>query len=346
MIYLRHRIPEAESRPQGFPLLESCILDPEPLLKAVFVKQDCLLEPAPATASAGPIIALRPGVASGLAALAERKLFIIVLDIGSCSVMPEVVAAGKSATKRIVDAIRAEGGRVDALMQCPHDPDSGCGCWGGFPGFLYAAAARLDLRLDECYLLCDQASDVLLAYSVGCRPMLILDGRQIGDLYDGHQPEPSDFPIARDFLAAVQYVLTEEQATEEWGHARRPAPRPPLEETLSAGEIPEFSPTLQLFSPVPGVRGFLLAGLPQFSGNVRRWLLVFILGGVWLSLGIAYLLTHLYRVQPFPEFVYYLTLQFIPRWVRGALFILGGVIVVAVSLRAFLRPFVGNGGRK
>lgn len=315
-------------------------------MKAVFVKQDCLLEPTSSAASAEPAIALRPGVAEGLGALAEHKLFIIVLDVGSCAIVPEAMAAGKAATKRMLDAIRAGKGRVDALMQCPHDPASGCGCWGGYPGFLYAAAARLDLRLDECYLLCDQASDVLLAYRVGCRPMLILDGHGIGDLYDGHQPEPSDFPIARDFSAAVQYVLTEEQANKEWGHVRLPAPRPQLEEVSSASEIPEFSPTLQLFSAVPGVKGFLLAGLPPMTGSVRRWLLVLIVGGVWVSLGIAYLLTQLYRVQPFPEFVYYLTLQFIPRWVRGALFILGGVAVVAVSLRAFLRLFSPAGGRK
>lgn len=297
------------------------------------------------TVSAESSELLRPGVAEGLRALAQQKLFIIVLDVGSCSVMPEAMAAGKGATKRMLDDIRAGGGRVDALMQCPHDPSSDCGCWGGYPGFLYAAAARLDLRLDECYLLCDQASDVLLAYRVGCRPMLVLDGRGIADLYDGHQPEPSDFPIARDFPAAVQYVLTEEQANEEWGHVRLPASRPQVEEVSSASDIPEFSPTLQLFSPVPRVRGFLLAGLPQVSGSARRWLVVFILGAVWVSLGIAYLLTHLYRVQPFPEFVYYLTLQFIPRWLRGALFILGGVAVVAVSLRAFLHLF-GIGGRK
>jgi histidinol phosphatase-like enzyme len=315
-------------------------------LKAVFVKQDCLVEPAPAAAPAQPSMLLRPGVAAGLGALAERKLFIIVLDVGSCSVAPEAVAAAKGAIRTMLGAIRAGGGHVDALMQCLHEPVSGCGCWSTYPGFLYAAAARLDLRLDECYLLCDQASDVLLAYRAECRPMLILDGHGIGDLYDGHQPEPSDFPIARDFPAAVQYVLTEEEASEEWGRARQPAPRPQLEEVAPAGEIPKFSPTLELFSPVPGVRGFLLYGLPQVGSSARKWLLAFVVGAVGLSLGIAYMLTDLYRRQPFPEFVYYLTLQFIPRPVRGLLFILGGVAVVAMSLRAILRLSSGTGGRK
>jgi hypothetical protein len=315
-------------------------------LKAVFVKQDCLLQPASASAPAEPAVLLRPGVAAGLGALAEHKLFVIVLDVGSCSVRPEAVTAGKGAVRTMLDAIRADGGHVDGLMQCLHEPGSGCGCWSTYPGFLYAAAARLDLRLDECYLLCDQASDVLLAYRAECRPMLILDSRGIGDLYDGHQPEPSDFPIARDFPAAVEYVLTEEEANEEWGRVRQPAPRPQLEEVASTSEIPEFSPTLELFSPVPSVRGFLLYGLPQMSGSARKWLLAFVVGAVGLSLGIAYMLVDLYRRQPFPEFVYYLTLQFIPRSVRGLLFILGGVAIVALSLRAILRPSSGSARRR
>ncbi len=317
----------------------------ESILKAVFVKQDCLLEPASAPA-AEPALLLRPGVANGLSALAEHKLFIIVLDVGSCSVAPEAVTAGKSAVRTMLDAIRAGGGHVDALMQCLHEPGSGCGCWSTYPGFLYAAAARLDLRLDECYLLCDQASDVLLAYHAECRPMLILDGRDIGDLYDGHQPDPSDFPIARDFPGAVQYVLTEEEANEEWGRVRQPSPRPQLEEAAPTSEIPEFSPTLELFSPIRGVKGFLLYGLPQVGSSARKWLAVFVVGAVVLSLGIAYVLVDLYRRQPFPEFVYYLTLQFIPRPIRGLLFILGGVAVVAMSLRAILRPSSGTGRRK
>ena len=215
-----------------------CILNREFILKVVFVKQDCLLQPALAAPRRSPPALLRPGVADGLAALADHKLFIIVLDMGSCAVSPEAVTADKVATRPCWRAIRAGGGRVDALMQCPHDPASGCGCWSTYPGFLYAAAARLDLRLDECYLLCDQASDVLLAYRAECRPMLILDGRGIGDLYDGHQPEPSDFPIARDFPLAVQYVLAEEEANEEWGHAA-PAGAPPAGLAGRSALLPE-----------------------------------------------------------------------------------------------------------
>ncbi|MBC7233638.1 MAG: HAD hydrolase-like protein [Chloroflexi bacterium] len=311
-------------------------------MKAVFIKRDLLLEPTPT----GEQVKLRPGVAECLGSLAAKGLFVIVLDAASCALAPEALPAANAAvTQPMLDAIRAGGGRVDALLECPHRPEDHCGCWGTYPGFLYAAASQLDLRLEECYLLCDEANDVLLAYKVGCRPVLVLNGRAIGDLYDGHQPEPRDFPIARNLSMAVQYVLCEEEANEEWGHPRQPAPLLKLEELPLMDENPAFTPTLKLFSPVPGFKAVLL-NLPQLSRSARRWLLFFVLGGVWLSLGIAYLLTHLYRVQPFPAFVWYLTLQFIPRPVRGLLFITTGAAVVWISLRAFLRLFPGNGQRR
>jgi len=248
-------------------------------------------------------------------------------------------------TRRVLELIRENGGRVDALLQCPHDPGDDCGCWGTYPGFLYAAAAELDVRPNECYLLCNRPGDEALACQVGCRPLLVLNGRSVGSLYGGHQPDLPGFPCARDFPAAVQYVLCEEEASEEWGHARQVLAVALPEEAVPSGEMSDLSPTVELFSPVPG-KSVRRAGLRLLGPRGRQWLLLFVLGGVWLSLGIAYLLTHLYRVQPFPEFVWYLTLQFIPRPVRGLLFIGGGVAVVAMSLRAFLRLFPSGIKRK
>lgn len=68
--------------------------------------------------------------------------------------------------------------------------------------------------------------------------------------------------------------------------------------------------------------------------RIKRWLILLTLGLVMLSLGLAYVLVHIYRTQPFPEFVGVLTLQFIDRPVRGAVFLLAGA---AVLLLAFWR---------
>ena len=66
--------------------------------------------------------------------------------------------------------------------------------------------------------------------------------------------------------------------------------------------------------------------------GVKRWLVVLLAGVTVLGLGIAYFAVELYRAQPFPDFVYYLTLQFLPRLVRAVLFGALGFGLVAFGL--------------
>jgi uncharacterized cofD-like protein len=61
----------------------------------------------------------------------------------------------------------------------------------------------------------------------------------------------------------------------------------------------------------------------QIGMGVKRWLLLLVMGVTIVSLGLAYILRDVYLRWSFPPFVYYLTLQFLPRPVRG--FLLGGV---------------------
>ena len=57
-----------------------------------------------------------------------------------------------------------------------------------------------------------------------------------------------------------------------------------------------------------------------------------IVGLVFASLGLAYILVHIYRVQPLPDAAAVLTLQFIDRPIRGAMFILLGIGFVALAV--------------
>lgn len=80
--------------------------------------------------------------------------------------------------------------------------------------------------------------------------------------------------------------------------------------------------------------------------QIKRWLLLLMLGVVFMGLGIAYLLKEVYLTYPAPEWVQYLTLQFMPRWSRGALFIAISLSTVGVAiwrlntslLFSFIRP--------
>ncbi len=80
--------------------------------------------------------------------------------------------------------------------------------------------------------------------------------------------------------------------------------------------------------------------------HIKRWLLLLLLGVCLMALGIAYILREAYMSYTFPGVFYYLTLQFIPRWTRGALFITLSLSTIWVAiwklneslLYAFIRP--------
>ncbi len=75
----------------------------------------------------------------------------------------------------------------------------------------------------------------------------------------------------------------------------------------------------------PDMRKWLLPGM-----GVKRWLLLFIVGMAVLGLGVSYLAREAYVVWTLPDIFYEITLQFLPRWVRAAIF-----ITVAVGLIGF-----------
>lgn len=74
--------------------------------------------------------------------------------------------------------------------------------------------------------------------------------------------------------------------------------------------------------------------------RVKRWLACLFLGILFLALGVAYVLVHFYRTEAFPAWTYYLTLQFIPRLWRGALFLAAGCALIVIALRQLARTLL------
>ena len=66
--------------------------------------------------------------------------------------------------------------------------------------------------------------------------------------------------------------------------------------------------------------------------HVKRWILLLMAGIVVISLGVGYFLREAYSSFQFPAEAYYVTLQFLPRTVRGMLFVGGGVLMIVVAL--------------
>ena len=74
--------------------------------------------------------------------------------------------------------------------------------------------------------------------------------------------------------------------------------------------------------------------------HLKRWLLVLLAGMLIFVLGVAYILVEIYRTAPFPEEVFWLTLQFLPRPVRAALFATIGPGLIAFALWKLNRSLI------
>jgi uncharacterized cofD-like protein len=83
-----------------------------------------------------------------------------------------------------------------------------------------------------------------------------------------------------------------------------------------------------------------------FGMHIKRWLLLLLLGVAIMGLGFGYFLREVYVQYTFPSFVYYMTLQFFPRVVRGVLFVCASLALIGFAvwklntslLSAFLKP--------
>lgn len=292
-------------------------------MKAVLLMRECILPgKAPEVIPDETRAALR--------ALAQGELFTILLDPGG-----EGHPMTPATAARLAGAVEAVGGRIDAVLWCPHVPDAGCGCWGNHPGLIEEATARFDLQPNESFLIASGLADVEMAVAAGVRPILNLQGRAIGDLL-GDRMTHKDFPVARKLEQAVDYVFSEDRTTAQLGRPRQFVTPSTMEDRplLAAGP-----PMVTAVSRAAVAANRRVRLRPR---EAVRWLTLLVVGGVWLSLGIAYLLTHLYREQAFPAVAWYLTLQFIPRLARGVLFILTGVAVVLLASWSYMHAF-GNG---
>jgi D-glycero-D-manno-heptose 1,7-bisphosphate phosphatase len=305
-------------------------------MRGVFVHRDSVLRDSRIDPRSSPETwRLTPATLEALRLLATEDTLVFILGASPSAPIDQVGdGEPEPGLEVLARQVEAAGGRVDALIWCPHGNQGTCKCWGEFPGALWVAASQFSLKPDECYVLGDGTRDVMAAYAAGARPMIVLCTRTIGEVL-GNQPDHKDLPIAMDLTTAVGYIGVEEDTTRQLGHTRHPAAPIPPDEVLYAD--PEALPAIKVTSPLAqSLQARLLKSRAQLRDMVR-WLTFFVLGAVGLSLGIAYMLTHLYRVQPFPDFVYYVTLQFIPRPWRGALFIVWGAGVLVLAVRSFYR---------
>ncbi len=148
-----------------------------------------------------------PGVTESLAVLASLELPIIVISnqaIVNRKIVPVEVVTDMH--RRMVETVVAAGGRIDAVLFCPHRPDEGCDCRKPKPGLLWQAAQNFRLKLNGSYLVGDAATDIIAGNQVGCRTFLVLTGRGPQQLAPAFRAVRGRFTVVENLMEAVVHI--------------------------------------------------------------------------------------------------------------------------------------------
>lgn len=73
--------------------------------------------------------------------------------------------------------VNQAGGRIDAILFCPHGPGDGCHCRKPKPGLLHSVMEHLKTDMTGVPVVGDSLRDLQAAMAVGATPVLVLSGK-------------------------------------------------------------------------------------------------------------------------------------------------------------------------
>ena len=109
---------------------------------------------------------------------------------------------------KMVKALTAVGGRIDALFFCPHAPEDHCSCRKPKPGLFEDIAARYGLAdLRDVPAVGDTLRDLQAAEPLGCTLHLVRSGK--GERTLAAETLPEGTRVHDDLTAFAQWLLAQ-----------------------------------------------------------------------------------------------------------------------------------------
>ena len=183
--------------------------------RAVFLDRDGTLNREVDFLADPAQLELLPGVAEGLARLAEDQWRLCVVTNQS-GVARGLVSEADLAEihTRLRKLLSRKGAHLDWIGHCPHHPDHGpaglrrvCDCRKPEPGLLQRAAVELDIDLTRSWMVGDSARDLEAGRAAGCQSILVGtgNGAQTLEAMEVHERKP--LLAAPDFQGVVELIL-------------------------------------------------------------------------------------------------------------------------------------------
>jgi D-glycero-D-manno-heptose 1,7-bisphosphate phosphatase len=145
-----------------------------------------------------------PHSLEALAALSRTPYKIVVISNQS-GVGRGLITEGtlEQMHARMIERIRASGGRMDAIYYCPHAPGVGCDCRKPAAGLFFEAARDLDINLPSSWAIGDSFRDVQAANRAGVQAILL---DRVGADQTAVPESSLRFVRAADLLEAVRII--------------------------------------------------------------------------------------------------------------------------------------------
>lgn len=111
---------------------------------------------------------------------------------------------------KMMKAVAAVGGRIDAIFFCPHAADSTCECRKPNSGLFVQIGERFNVPLAGLPTVGDSLRDIQAGAAVGCTPYLVLTGKGAKTVEDPALPAGTQvFP---DLAAVANHLLAVSRA--------------------------------------------------------------------------------------------------------------------------------------
>ena len=108
---------------------------------------------------------------------------------------------------RLIKTIMENGGWIDAVYMCPHQPQDRCTCRKPQPGMLLQAARELSLDLGSSWMVGDAWSDLLAGQSAGVQgTIMVRTGRGASQLLEAQPVNVTSFIVCDNLFGAYKAI--------------------------------------------------------------------------------------------------------------------------------------------
>jgi D-glycero-D-manno-heptose 1,7-bisphosphate phosphatase len=153
-------------------------------------------------------VTLLPGTVDALHGFHAKGIKIIVVTnqsaVGRGLISFETA---REINNRLMKTIMEDGGWIDAIYMCPHQPLDKCICRKPQPGLLLQAARELSLDLASAWMVGDAWSDLLAGQSAGLQgTIMVKTGRGMSQLLEAQPAGIAPFIVCDNLLGAYRAI--------------------------------------------------------------------------------------------------------------------------------------------